>query len=129
LQISAGINGALALAIGLTDPATSLSLLDYLRGVAKAGALDLIVTGHSLGGAIAVVATAWLNNQLPKERAAEFFAAAPFVRGPNDVERRFCDAFRSNLRHILRRGEHKRCCSDGLGQPERCARDVPPTRP
>lgn len=66
LQISAGINGALALAIGLTDPVTSLSLLDYLRGVDKGGALDLIVTGHSLGGALAIVATAWLNNQLPK---------------------------------------------------------------
>ena len=59
LQISAGINGALALAIGLTDPATSLSLLDYLRGGASGGALDLIVTGHSLGAALAVVATAW----------------------------------------------------------------------
>jgi len=66
LQISAGINGALALAIGLTDPTTSLSLLDYLRGIAQAGTLNLIVTGHSLGGALAIVATAWLYNQLPK---------------------------------------------------------------
>jgi Lipase (class 3) len=65
-QISAGINGALALAIGLTDPATDLSLLDYLRGLAKAGPLDLMVTGHSLGGALTVVATAWLKDQLPK---------------------------------------------------------------
>jgi Lipase (class 3) len=72
LQISAGINGALALAIGLTDPATSLSLLDYLRGVANGGALDLIVTGHSLGAALAVVATAWLNNQLPKTGPLNF---------------------------------------------------------
>jgi hypothetical protein len=72
LQISAGINGALALAIGLTDPATSLSLLDYLRGVAKAGALNLIVTGHSLGGAIAIVATAWLKDQLPKAAPLNF---------------------------------------------------------
>jgi hypothetical protein len=66
LKISAGINGALALAIGLTDPVTSLSLLDYLRGLAKTGTLDLMVTGHSLGGALAVVATAWLNDQLAK---------------------------------------------------------------
>jgi hypothetical protein len=72
LQISAGINDALALAIGLTDPTTGFSLLDYLRGVAKAGALDLIVTGHSLGGALAVVATAWLNNQLPKSTPLNF---------------------------------------------------------
>jgi hypothetical protein len=49
LQISAGINGALALAIGLTDPTTSLSLLDYLRGVAKSGKLELMVTGQRVG--------------------------------------------------------------------------------
>ncbi|WP_375411018.1 hypothetical protein [uncultured Bradyrhizobium sp.] len=66
LQISAGINSALALAIGLTDPVTGLSLLDYLRGLAKTGTLNLMVTGHSLGGAMAVVATAWLNDQLAK---------------------------------------------------------------
>lgn len=72
LQISAGINGALALAIGLTDPATSVSLLDYLRGLAKTSTLDLMVTGHSLGGAIAIVATAWLNDQLPKVEPLNF---------------------------------------------------------
>jgi len=65
-QISAGINGALALAIAATDPVTDLSLLDYLRGVAKAGPIDLMVTGHSLGGALTVVATAWLKDQIPK---------------------------------------------------------------
>lgn len=66
LQISAGLNGALSYAIALTDPSTSLSLLDFLRGLAKNGPLDLIVTGHSLGASIAVVATAWLQDQLPK---------------------------------------------------------------
>lgn len=66
LKISAGINSALALAIGLTDPVTGLSPLDYLRGLAKTGTLNLMVTGHSLGAAMAVVATAWLNNQLAK---------------------------------------------------------------
>ena len=72
LTISAGINGALALVIGLTDPVTDLSLLDYLRGLAKAGALDLMVTGHSLGGAVAIVATAWLYDQLPKLEPLKF---------------------------------------------------------
>lgn len=66
LTVSAGINGALALAIGLTDPVTSLSLLDYLRGLARTGPLELMVTGHSLGAALAVVATAWLDDQLAK---------------------------------------------------------------
>ena len=71
-QISAGINGALALAIGLTDPTTDVSLLDFLRGLAKAGTLELMVTGHSLGGALAIVATAWLNDQLPKVEPLNF---------------------------------------------------------
>src|ERR1043166_2302150 len=72
LQVSAGINGALALAIGMTDPTTSVSLLDYLRGLAKSGPLDLMVTGHSLGGALTVAATAWLNDQLPKVGPVNF---------------------------------------------------------
>jgi hypothetical protein len=72
LQISAGINGALALAIGMTDPATGVALLDYLRGLAKIGTLDLMVTGHSLGGAIAIVATSWLNDQLSKIEPLSF---------------------------------------------------------
>ena len=72
LRISAGINSALALAIGLTDPVTDLSLLDYLRGLAKTGMLDLMVTGHSLGAGLAVVATAWLNDQLPKLQPLKF---------------------------------------------------------
>ncbi|CCD84020.1 protein of unknown function [Bradyrhizobium sp. ORS 285] len=71
-QISSGLNGALALAIGLTDPATDISLLDYLRSLAKAAPLDLIVTGHSLGGALAVAATAWLQDQLPKAGAVSY---------------------------------------------------------
>jgi len=71
-QISAGINGALALAIGLTDPTTDVSLLDFLRGLAKTGTLELMVTGHSLGGALAIVATAWLNDQLPKVEPLNF---------------------------------------------------------
>jgi lipase (class 3) len=76
LQISAGMNESLALAIAMTDPATSVSLLDYLRGLAKSGTksgtLDLMVTGHSLGAALAVVATAWLNDQLPKLEPLKF---------------------------------------------------------
>jgi hypothetical protein len=72
LTVSAGINDALALALGLTDPVTSLSLLDYLRGLAKTGTLELMVTGHSLGGALAVVATAWLNDQLAKVGPLKF---------------------------------------------------------
>lgn len=76
-QVSAGINDALALVIGMTDPTTGLSLLDYLRGLAAKQNLQLMVTGHSLGGALAVVATAWLQDQLPKLNPALTFTLWP----------------------------------------------------
>jgi len=47
LEITTGTNIALALAAAATDPATGISLLDYLRGLAAAGPLELIVTGTS----------------------------------------------------------------------------------
>jgi hypothetical protein len=97
LQISAGINGALALAIGLTDPTTSLSLLDYLRGVAKNGKLDLMVTGHSLGGAIAVVATAWLQDQLPKVQPLSFMLWPHTFASPTMWNAAFAASFAKNF--------------------------------
>jgi hypothetical protein len=72
LQLSAGTNQALGLAIGMTDPATDTSLLDYLRSLAASKPLELIVAGHSLGGALTVAAAAWLYDQLPKAGAVSF---------------------------------------------------------
>jgi len=97
LQISAGINGALALAIGLTDPVTSVSLLDYLRGLAKTGTLDLMVTGHSLGGAIAIVATAWLNDQLPKVEPLNFSLWPQTFAAPTMWNAAFATSFAQNF--------------------------------
>ncbi|HVC62736.1 MAG TPA: hypothetical protein VND19_20530 [Acetobacteraceae bacterium] len=72
LMITTGTNIALALAIAATDPVTDMSLLDYLRGLTAAGPLELMVAGHSLGGAIAVAATGWLQDQLGKVAQATF---------------------------------------------------------
>ena len=47
-------------------------LLDFLRGLAKTGTLDLMVDGHSLGRCASIVATAWLNDQLPKFEPLKF---------------------------------------------------------
>jgi hypothetical protein len=65
VKVSAGMNQALAYVTMLTDPATSKHLLDYLRSIiAQHGSLRLLVTGHSLGGALTQLASAWLYNQL-----------------------------------------------------------------
>ncbi len=67
-NIAAGSNAALARLVAATDPATDLSLIDYLRQTAAAqgGKLVLDVAGHSLGGDLANLAAAWLADQLPK---------------------------------------------------------------
>jgi Lipase (class 3) len=88
MQISAGIDQALSFVTAMTDPKSDLSLLDFLRGLAKSGPLDLMVVGHSLGAALAVVATAWLQDQLPKVEPLKFklwphtFAAPTMWNGP-----------------------------------------------
>jgi hypothetical protein len=102
VNVAAGINIALALAIGMTDPASDVMLLDFLRDLAKANpGAALMVTGHSLGGALAVVATAWLDDQLNKPGAPEFslrphtFAAPTFWDGTFEryFSRRFHDSY------------------------------------
>ena len=82
MALSEGTNQALALAMGLTDPATDASLLDFLRGLSRAAPLDLLVSGHSLGGAITIAATGWLHDQLPKAGAASFSLAAHTFAAP-----------------------------------------------
>jgi hypothetical protein len=62
-RISAGLNQALALLMGLTDPVTDLSLLDYLRKTLRPGT-NVMITGHSLGGALTTLVAPWLYDQL-----------------------------------------------------------------
>ena len=77
--ISSGMNDALALLMAATDPATDLTLIDYLR-MALAGAnAGLMVAGHSLGGALASLVAPWLYDQLPKTGTVTGVAITPYT--------------------------------------------------
>ena len=92
-QVSAGMNQALLLAIGMTDPVTDLSLLDYLRPLGQTSTLELMVVGHSLGGALAVLATAWLQDQLPKAGPINFTLWPHSFAAPTVWNAAFANAF------------------------------------
>ena len=65
VKVSSGMNQGLAYVTMLTDQTTHAHLLDFLRGVIAAdGSLQLLVTGHSLGGALVQLASQWLYHQL-----------------------------------------------------------------
>ena len=77
--ISAGMNDSLALLMGATDPATDLTLIDYLRTALTGADAGLMVTGHSLGGALTSLVAPWLYDQLPKTGRVTGVAITPYT--------------------------------------------------
>jgi Lipase (class 3) len=63
----------------MTDPNTDISLLDFLRGVLAGSGTEVIVTGHSLGGALVTVLAPWLYDQLPKAGRTRPVAVTPYT--------------------------------------------------
>jgi pimeloyl-ACP methyl ester carboxylesterase len=61
VKVAGGFDDGLENIIAMTDPAT-----DFLRKTLAATQAELIVTGHSLGGALATMVALWLQDQLPK---------------------------------------------------------------
>src|SRR5215471_9660528 len=88
VSISSGINDSLCLLMGATDPATDLTLMDYLRSVLGTAGGNVMVSGHSLGGALTTVVAPWLYDQLPRTRQVAnvtitpYTFAAPTAGGP-----------------------------------------------
>ncbi len=66
VKVAGGFDDGLENIIAMTDPATDWSLLDFLRKTLASTQAELIVTGHSLGGALATMVALWLQDQLPK---------------------------------------------------------------
>lgn len=61
-SISEGASLGLSKMLGLFDPFTRKSFNSYIAGIQKpiTGKHDLLITGHSLGGALATVLTSWV---------------------------------------------------------------------
>ena len=92
-QIAAGTNIALAQVIAMTDPVTDLGLLDYLRSVIS-GSNQLIVSGHSLGGALTSVVAPWLADQLPKAGNTGTVVITPYTfAAPSAGNQAFVDYY------------------------------------
>lgn len=78
-QIASGTNIALAQVIAMTDPQTDLGLLDFLRSVLPGSGAQIIVAGHSLGGALTSVVAPWLADQLPKAGGTGPVTVTPYT--------------------------------------------------
>ncbi len=95
VKIAAGMHTALGLAVGLTDPVTHLNLQQFLAGVAAAnGSLELLICGHSLGGALAQLAAPWLSYELVTLGRARGVSIVPLTfAAPTTANRQFADLY------------------------------------
>jgi hypothetical protein len=79
VKVAAGFDEGLENIIAMTDPATDWSLLDFLRKTFLNSKVELMVTGHSLGGALATMVALWLQDQLPKGGGPSNVRMAPYT--------------------------------------------------
>jgi len=95
VKVSAGMNKALAYVTLLTDQTTHKHLLDFLRGVTAAdGSLNMLVTGHSLGGALTQLASQWLYNQLVDvDKNEEIYITPLTFAAPSTGNQQFATLF------------------------------------
>ena len=100
VKVSAGMNQALAYTTMLTDQTTHKHLLDFLRDVIASNndSLQLLVTGHSLGGAIAQLASQWLYHQLVEVDGNEEIYITPLTfAAPSTGNQQFATLFETTF--------------------------------
>ncbi len=87
-SVAAGSLGGLDTLLATTDPVTGLSLRSFLDSIPQ-GKLKMYITGHSLGGALATLMSAWFmdNNYANKFRMKTYTFAAPSVGNESFVNR------------------------------------------
>lgn len=96
-NVSAGMNDALALAVSATDPTTGATLIDFLRTLTDSP-VEIMVVGHSLGGALANLAAVWLVDQLPRSGGPKGPTIAPFTfAAPTVTDAAFSTLFKSSF--------------------------------
>jgi hypothetical protein len=94
VKVAAGMHTALGLAIGLTDPLTHLNLQQFLGGLAAAnGSLELLICGHSLGGALTQHAATWLSYELALGHAKNVSITPLTFAAPTTANRQFADLY------------------------------------
>ncbi len=94
VKISAGMHTALNLAVGLTDPFTHANLQQFLGGLAASGRVELLVVGHSLGGALAQLGAMWLDYELDAPGRANHVSITPLTfAAPTTANQQFADLF------------------------------------
>lgn len=100
VKVSSGMNKALAYVTMLTDQMTHKHLLDFLRSVIATGdkSLHLLVTGHSLGGALAQLASQWLYHQLVDvDHNEEIYISPLTFAAPTTGNQQFATLFQTTF--------------------------------
>lgn len=94
VKVSAGMHTALNLAVGLTDRYSHANLQQFLGGVATSRPLELLIAGHSLGGALAQLAAVWLDYELNSPGHANATSITPLTfAAPTTANRQFADLY------------------------------------
>ena len=90
-KVSSKFDRAFKGMLATPDPTTNTLLADYLRTTALTGSLNLYVKGHSQGGGLAPMMTAWMQNERKdwsgsNHQITNFTFAAPSAGNPAFAE-------------------------------------------